>query len=321
MLGQEVEGLLHAGQHPQGEDVDLHELEGIDVILVPFDHLAVDHGGGLDRHEVVEPVVGEDEAARVLAEMARRPHKLAGEIERQAQASVRKVEVQRLDVLVLDALLRPTPDLRRQHLDEVFGEPQRLADVADRALGAITNHGRAEGGVIAPVLVEDPLHDDFAPFMFEVDVNVRRFVALFRDEALEQQVISCGIDRGDPQDVADSAIRGAAAALAKNVLRPRKVHDRMDGQEVWRIAQPLDQIEFVAKGLDHIVGQPLGIPPGRAFPGQTFQGLLRGERGIRALLGILVRQLVEREAATLHDFDRSRQRIGIACEQPVHLLR
>ena len=107
MLGQEVESLLHAGQHSQGKDVDLHELEGVDVVLVPFDHLPIDHGGGLDRHQVVKAIVGENEAARVLAEMARRPHELAGEIERQPQAPVRKVEVQRLDVLVFDALLRP----------------------------------------------------------------------------------------------------------------------------------------------------------------------------------------------------------------------
>ena len=126
MLSQEVESLLHAGQHPKGEDVDLHELEGVDVVLVPFDHLPVDHGGRFDRHEVVETVVGEDEAAGMLAEMARRAHELAGEIERQAQSSVRKIEVQRLDMLVLDAVLRPAPDLGRQHLDEVFGEPNAL---------------------------------------------------------------------------------------------------------------------------------------------------------------------------------------------------
>jgi hypothetical protein len=92
-------------------------------------------------------------------------------------------------MLLLDALLRPAPDLRGQHLDEVLGKPQRLADVADRALGAIANHGRAESGVVAAVLVEDPLHDDFAPFMFEIDVDVGRLVALLRDEALEQKVI------------------------------------------------------------------------------------------------------------------------------------
>ena len=190
---------------PKREDVDLHEFEGVDVVLVPFDHLPVDHRGGLDRHEVVEPVVGQDEAAGMLAEMARRADQLAGEIERQAQAPVGKIEVQLLDVLVLDAFLRPAPDLRRQHLDEVFGEAERLADVAHRALGAIADDGRAEGGVIAAVGVEDPLHDDLAPFMLEIDVDVRRLAALLRDEALEQEVVAAGIDRGDAEHVADSA--------------------------------------------------------------------------------------------------------------------
>jgi hypothetical protein len=49
----------------------------------------------------------------------------------------------------------------------------------------------------------------------------------------------------------------------------------------------------VAKGFKHVVWQPLGIPPGRARPGQVFQCLLRSERGVGALLGILVRQFVE----------------------------
>ena len=89
-------------------------LQRVDVVLVPFDDLAVVHRGRLDRHEVVEPVVGQDEAAGMLAEMARRADQLAGEVERQAQAAVGEVEVQLLDVLVLDAVLRPAPDLRRQ---------------------------------------------------------------------------------------------------------------------------------------------------------------------------------------------------------------
>ena len=99
---------------PSARHVDLHELERVDVVLVPFDHLAVDHRGRLDRHEVVEPVVGQHEAARMLAEMARRADQLAGEIERQAQAPVGEVEVELLDVLRLDALLRPAPDLGRR---------------------------------------------------------------------------------------------------------------------------------------------------------------------------------------------------------------
>ena len=151
VLGQEVEGALHAGQHAEREHIDLHEAQRVDVVLVPLDDLAVDHGGRLDRHEVVEPVVGQDEAARVLAEMARRAHELAGEVERQAQAAVGEIEVQLLDVLVLDAFLRPAPDLGRQHLDQVLGEAERLADVAHRALGAIADDGRAERRMVAAV--------------------------------------------------------------------------------------------------------------------------------------------------------------------------
>ena len=122
--------------------------------------------------------------------MPRRADQLAGEIERQPQAPVGEIEVELLGMLRLDAFLRPAPDLRRQHLDQVFGQAERLADVAQRALGAIADDGRAERGVIAAVGLEDPLHDDLAPLMLEIDVDVGRLAALLRDEALEQQVVA-----------------------------------------------------------------------------------------------------------------------------------
>src|SRR5580693_5722177 len=79
VLGHQVERLLHAGQHAEGEDVDLHEPQRVDVVLVPLDHLSVDHRGRLDRHEVVEPIVRQHEPAGMLAEMTRCAHELAGE--------------------------------------------------------------------------------------------------------------------------------------------------------------------------------------------------------------------------------------------------
>ena len=53
VIVQEFEGTAHAAQHPQSKDVDLHETEGVDVVLVPFDDLPVFHRGGLDWHEFV----------------------------------------------------------------------------------------------------------------------------------------------------------------------------------------------------------------------------------------------------------------------------
>ena len=83
MVGQEVQSALDAAQHPQGEDVDFHEFERVDVVLVPLDDLAVVYGGRLDRDQLIEPVMGQHEAAGMLREVARRAHELAGEIEGQ----------------------------------------------------------------------------------------------------------------------------------------------------------------------------------------------------------------------------------------------
>ena len=54
--------------------------QGVDVVLVPLDDLSVDHGGRLDRDEVGQRILGQDETARVLAEMAGKPDELAGEV-------------------------------------------------------------------------------------------------------------------------------------------------------------------------------------------------------------------------------------------------
>ena len=88
MLLQQVEGAAQAAQHAQPQHVDLHEAQRVDVVLVPLDDLAVLHGGGLDRHQLVQPVAGQHEAAGMLAEMARKADQLARQIQRQAQPAV-----------------------------------------------------------------------------------------------------------------------------------------------------------------------------------------------------------------------------------------
>ena len=222
---QQIETALHAGEHAERQAIDLHEFQRVDVVLVPLDDLAVLHRGGLDRHEFVEPIMGQDEAAGMLREMARRADQLAGQFQGEAQAPIAEIEVQLLDVLGLDAFLRPAPDLRGQHFDQILGQAERLADIAQRALGAIADHGRAERGMIAAIGFEHPLHDDFAPLMLEVDVDVRRLAPLLRDETLEQQIVALGVDGGDAEHVADRAVGGGAAALAENVPAASEAND------------------------------------------------------------------------------------------------
>ena len=239
--GQEVEAALHAGEHAERQHVDLHEAKRVDVVLVPFDDLAIGHSGRLDRHQVVEPVTGQHEPARVLAEVARRPDQLAGEIECQAQAAVGEVEVQPLQVPVIDAFLRPAPDLAREHADQVLRQAESLADVAQRTFGAVADHGRAERGAVPAVSVEHPLHDGLPPLVLEVHVDVRRLAPLLGDEALEQEIVAAGVDRGDAEHEAHGRVGGRPSPLAEDVLRAGEAHDRVHRQEIRRVAQLLDQ--------------------------------------------------------------------------------
>ena len=66
LLAQQIEGAPHAAEHAETQHVDLHEFQRLDVVLVPFDDLPVIHGGRLDRHEIVETILRQHEAAGML---------------------------------------------------------------------------------------------------------------------------------------------------------------------------------------------------------------------------------------------------------------
>ena len=82
MPADEVEGLADAGQHAEGENVDLEDAENVDVVLVPFDDGAVRHRRILYRHQLGQGTAGDDEAADMLREMAREADELVGKVER-----------------------------------------------------------------------------------------------------------------------------------------------------------------------------------------------------------------------------------------------
>ena len=257
----------------------------------------------------------------MLRQMPGRADQLAGELQRQAQAPVIQVEVQLLGMPGLDPLRAPAPDLGGEQLDEILGQPQRLADIAQCAFGPVADHRRAQGGMIAAVGVEHPLHDDLAPLVLEVDIDVGRLAALLADEAFEQQVMAVGIDGGDAEHVADRGIGGRAPALAQNVLTAGEADDGVDGQEIGRVAQARDQPQLMGEEVTHLVRHPLGVAPGSPRPGQLLQRLLRCQARDRDLLRILVGELAECEAALLGDLERAGQCLRVAGEQPGHFRR
>ena len=104
--------------------------------------------------------------------------KLPGKFQSELQSMIVGIETDTRNLLVGDAVHRPSPDKARQHLGEIARQPERLADLGDRAAGAIAGDDRRQRCAGAPIGLIDPLDDFLAPFMLEVDVDIGRFLAL-----------------------------------------------------------------------------------------------------------------------------------------------
>jgi hypothetical protein len=213
---QQVEALADAGEHAEREHVDLEQAHLFEVVLVPLDDRALGHRGIFDRHEFVQRRFRDDEAADVLREMARETAQLGGKREQMPQRAAGRIETAFAQARFERLAAADTREQAGQHVELVVGNAERAADVAHGALAAVADHGRGERGAFAAVLAEHVLDDFFAAFVFEVDVDVGRFVALLRQEAFEQQVAVFRRDRGDAEAVADRGIRGRTAALAED---------------------------------------------------------------------------------------------------------
>ena len=164
----------------------------------------------------------------------------------------------------------------------------------------------------------DPLDHLLAPLMLEIHVDIGRLAALLGDEALEQEIVAAGIDRGDAEHIADGRVRRRSAPLAEDAARPGEADDAVHREEVGRVIELADQGQLMLQRGGHLLGHALGIAVCGALPGQPLQGFLRGQRLIVALFGILIAQLVEREAAAIRDLTRPGQSLGPAREEPVH---
>ena len=83
VLAHEVDGQVQHREHPEAEQVELHQAGGRAVVLVPLEHRAVLHARPLHRAELDQRTVGHHHAAGVDAEVAREVEHLVGEIERE----------------------------------------------------------------------------------------------------------------------------------------------------------------------------------------------------------------------------------------------
>ncbi len=234
MAAHEIEAFADAGEHAERQHIDLHDAQRVDIVLVPFDEGAIVHRGIVDRHHLVEPALGQHEAADMLREMARQIEDSLHEVVEARDLGIVGIEAGFGHPLLLIAGGVAAPDHARHARSHILGQAQRLADLAHGAACTIMDDGRGDARALAAIAPVHILDDFLAPLMLEVDVDVRRLLALSREEAREEQVMLHRIDRGDAEQEADDAVCRAATPLAENgrILRACITDDVVHGQEI-----------------------------------------------------------------------------------------
>src|SRR3954454_18035617 len=131
------------------------------------------HGRVLDRHHAFEKTTRDDEAADVLRQVARKAHQFIGERNQANDDWILGIEAGFADALVLHVSSVPETVHTGEPVDLREIEPERLADVAYRALRPIGDERGGECGTLAAVFFVDVLDYFLAPLVLEVDIDIR----------------------------------------------------------------------------------------------------------------------------------------------------
>src|SRR3984893_11140485 len=300
----QIEGTAYRGKHAERQHIDFEQSQRIEVVLVPLDDRALRHRRVFNGNQFIQAAARYDEAAHVLRYATRKSQDLRGEFHEPLDSGIAWIETRSADALWIDPLAIPPLKAACQPVDFRKIQSQCLAHVAQRAAGPVRNDGGGESRALAAVFAVNVLNDLFAPLVLEIHVDVRRFVALLRDEALEQHGHARRIHLGDFQAIANNGVSGRAPPLAEYFLRPGILHDVVHGEKARLELESGDEAQFMLDALAQGGGYARRPALRTAFFGQRAQmaggSLSRGYD----LLRIFVAQLIERERTALGDDER-----------------
>ena len=124
--------------------------------------------------------------------------------------------------LLGDALRIPAVRDAGEPLELGERQPERLADVPDRAARAVGGEARDERGVLAAVAVGDRDDQLLADVAREVEVDVGHRHELAVQETAQRQVVRDRVDVRETGQVADDRADGAPAPAARRQEAPRR---------------------------------------------------------------------------------------------------
>src|SRR5580692_5570824 len=235
------------------------------------------------------------------------------------------VEPDLADVVLRDAFVIAAPDGLGEGGRHIRRQSEHLADFADGTTRAVMDDGRANGGAVASIAVVDVLDHLLAPLMLEIDIDVGRLAALFRDETGEEEVDLLGVHLGDAEAIADRAIGRGASPLAEDAFRAREGDHLMNSEEIALESELGDERELIGDELANLVRDAEGIFLLRVAVLRAFEGQIRKVLPCRlarrhGLVRIFILEFVEGEAAGLGDAQALCERPVVTGEEPRHFL-
>ena len=223
-LGDLLDAVLDGREHPQAEEVDLEEAGVGAGVLVPLADLSAGHCCRLNCHELDERPAGDDHPAGVLRDVARQ----AGDLARQlGEGAPARREQPPLGIGEQGELLGHLPRVpavgdAREPLQLREREPERLADVANRAARSVGREARDERRVLTAVALGDADDQLLADVAREVEVDVRHRHELAVEEAAEREVLRDRVDVREPGQVADDRADRRAPPPPRRQEAPRR---------------------------------------------------------------------------------------------------
>ncbi len=129
--------------------------------------------------------------------------------------------------------------------------------------------------------------------MLEVDIDIRRLVAFFRNKTLDKHCHAPRIDLGDAEAVADGGVGGRAAALAEDILRTGVRDDVVHGQKIRLVPEICDQCQLVFNDVDDLLRHAPGPTHLHPLFGQLAQVTRRRLTIRNDFIRVFVAQFVE----------------------------
>ena len=250
-----------------------------------------------------------------------KPSKSLGKVNEPARLRGFWIQARRQDPLFQVLLVAVGMKRFREAIDAIQRQAQRLAHVAYRRARTVGDDLGRDPRTVPAILLIDVLHHLLAAFMLEVDVDVRRLVALPAHEALEEEIVLFRIDGRDAQAEANRRVGRRASALTENVPRTGEPDDVPYGEKECLVTQLLDEDQLAADDLIDLFRNAESVIAAGSFPGQLGQELHRRLTRGTQFLGILVTQLIQSEMATVGQLQTMSQGVRGAAKERSHLCR